>query len=89
MRSRVTAGFRRSYAELPSETQRAAERAFERVQRNPRHPSLQLKRVHTARSIVSARITDQYRALGLASEDEIAWFWIAPHHVYDKILKRL
>jgi hypothetical protein len=89
MRSRVTAAFRRRYDELPKSARDAAWRAFLRFKQNPRHPGLQFKRISGKEPIVSARVSDDYGVLGLASDDEITWFWIGPHHEYDKLLKRL
>jgi hypothetical protein len=37
--------------------------------------------------LVFARITDDYRALGEVRPDEIVWFWIGPHHEYDKLIR--
>jgi hypothetical protein len=39
------------------------------------HPSLQFKKVD---SFWSARITDDYRALGVLEGDTVIWFWIGP-----------
>jgi hypothetical protein len=89
MRSRITASFSRRYGELPLNAKEAVRRAYLRFTDNPRHPGLQLKRVSRKRPIVSARVSDDYRVLGLASGEEIAWFWVGPHHEYDKLLKRI
>jgi hypothetical protein len=35
----------------------------------------------------SIRVGLHYRALGLAKEDGIEWFWIGAHDEYDKILR--
>jgi len=36
---------------------------------------------------VSARINEDYRALGELRDDEVLWFWIGPHHEYDKLIR--
>ena len=36
----------------------------------------------------SARITDDYRAVGVKDEDTIVWFWIGTYAEYDKLLRR-
>lgn len=38
-------GFWRCYASLPGDVRQAADRAFERLRSDPRHPSLHLKKV--------------------------------------------
>ncbi len=45
MNHRATPRFWDCYQRLPEETQRLADRCYEQMQQNPRHPSLQLKRV--------------------------------------------
>ncbi|MGH2516683.1 MAG: hypothetical protein ACRDHP_13600 [Ktedonobacterales bacterium] len=37
----------------------------------------------------SARVTRQYRVLGVRSGDSIRWFWIGTHREYEKIIKGL
>jgi hypothetical protein len=37
----------------------------------------------------SVRITKDYRALGVLSEQEIVWFWIGSHSDYDDLLQRV
>ena len=55
-------------------------------QRNPNHPGLQFKQVHSTRPIYSARISLDYRALGILEGDEMIWFWIGSHADYDRLL---
>ena len=37
----------------------------------------------------SVRISTDYRALGVLGRDAIVWFWIGPHHEYDRMLGRM
>ena len=30
-----------------------------------------------------------YRAVGVIKDNEIIWFWIGSHNVYDKLLRKL
>jgi len=55
---------------------------------NPQHPSLDFKRVSQRRPVYSIRVSIDYRALGVLEQDEIVWFWIGPHHQYDKLLTK-
>jgi hypothetical protein len=73
------------YAKLPSEIQVLADKNYQLLKENPRHPSLQLKQIGR---LWSVRITDNYRALGLDSNVGIVWFWIGQHGEYEKLLKR-
>ena len=56
---------------------------------DPSHPSLEFKLVSQRRPVYSVRVSIDYRALGLLDEDEIIWFWIGPHHEYEKLLRRV
>jgi hypothetical protein len=61
-----------------------ADKAFELLKENPRHPSLQLKKNGRLRS---ARVGLQYRALGVEDAGGIIWFWIGSHADYDRLLR--
>ena len=88
MRSRATPRFWAAYRELPAEIQDLARKAYRLFCENPRHPSLQFKRIHSADPIYAVRVSLGYRALGLLEDDEIVWFWIGSHDQYDRILNR-
>ena len=89
MRSRATPRFWAAYRALPVEIQSLAQKACRLFRENPRHPSLQFKRVHDSDPIYAVRVTLDYRALGLLEDDEIVWFWIGSHAEYDRVLSRL
>ena len=88
MRSRATPRFWAAYRELPPEIRDLARKAFGLFRDNPRHPSLQFKKVHDD-SIYSVRVTLGYRALGLLEGEEVEWFWIGTHAEYDRLLENL
>lgn len=70
--------------------QEQAEKAYELWLEDPYHKSLQFKRVSQRQPIYSARISLNYRVLGLLeSGNPIYWFWIGAHDEYDDLLKRL
>ena len=46
MNSRATPRFWAAYGELPEEIQARAKNAYARFREDPRHPSLQFKKVH-------------------------------------------
>lgn len=84
MTHRATETFWKHYQHLPAAIQRLADKNFALLQRNPRHPSLQLKRVGEG---WSARVGLDYRALALQDDAGFVWVWIGPHNEYDKLLK--
>jgi len=89
VRSGATPRFWAAYRELPAEIQDAARKAYRLFRENPKHPSLQFKKVHDREPVYAVRITVAYRAVGLLENDEITWFWIGSHAEYDRLLKRL
>lgn len=89
MRSRRLPGFDTSFAALPEDVKRRATKAYRLWQDNPTHPSLHFKRVSTSRPAWSVRVDMNYRALGLARDDTIFWFWIGSHADYDRLLRNL
>jgi hypothetical protein len=85
MKSRAVASFWAGYDRLPGEVRKIADKQYRLWVENPSHPSIQFKKVGRH---WSARITDDYRAVGVKDYDTIVWFWIGTHAEYDKLLKR-
>lgn len=83
MKSSVTKGFRKKLDELPASVQEQAAKAYALWRSDPYHNSLQFKRVSQRQPIYSARISLDYRVLGLLQDDRIYWFWIGAHVEYD------
>lgn len=83
MRHVATAGFWRLYEQLPASVQRLADKSFEFLKADPRHPSLHFKKIG---QLWSARVGAHYRALAIAEEDAYVWFWIGSHDEYDRLL---
>jgi hypothetical protein len=71
------------YDALPAEVRATADRNFQVLRRNPKHPSLRFKKLG---KLWSVRIGSNYRALGTEVEDGILWIWIGTHAEYDRIL---
>jgi len=76
--------FWRHFESLPPEVQQLARENFELLKSNPRHPSLQFKRVG---SYWSVRVGRSYRALGVESSDGVLWFWIGSHEDYKRLIR--
>ena len=89
MRSRTTRRFRRAFSHLPEPIKERAREAYQRFVENPNHPGLRFKRIHPTEPIYSARVTKDYRTLGLLEDDTIIWFWIGTHADYDELISRL
>lgn len=85
MQSRVVASFWDDYNRLPKEIQKLAIKQYALWQTNPHHPSLRFKKVGPY--WWSARITEDYRAVGIMDENTIVWFFIGTHSEYNRILK--
>ena len=52
------------YRDLPDDIQDLADRKFELLKSNPRHPSLHLKKIGNKKQLWSVRVGLHYRALG-------------------------
>jgi len=61
-----------------------ADKAFELLKADPRHPSLHFKKVTR---YWSARVGLHYQTIGVNVSDGILWFWIGTHADYDKLLR--
>ena len=85
MTHRTTAAFWELYRALPKEVRDAADRRYDLLRQNPRHPSVRLKKVGVDRW--SARVTDGYRAVAIQRGNNFFWFYIGPHGGYDRVLK--
>ena len=85
MNHRATPDFWQEYRTLPPEIQELADRNYQLLCENPRHPSLHFKKIGR---LWSVRVGIHYRALAVEDGDEVAWFWIGPHSEYDQLLKR-
>ncbi len=71
------------YAKLPIEIRELANKNFERLKENHRHPSLQLKRIE---ELWSVRVGQHDRAICIDADGGIQWIWIGSHADYEKII---
>ena len=71
------------YEALPKDVRENADKNFQLLKADSRHPSLHFKRIG---SVWSVRVGDRYRALGHDVAGGIQWFWIGSHADYDKIV---
>jgi hypothetical protein len=87
--SRTTERFWKSYRRLADSIRKQARDSYRQFEKNPYHPSLHFKQVHSSRPIYSVRVNLDYRAVGIRDGEEIVWYWIGPHDEYEKLIGRL
>jgi hypothetical protein len=75
--------FWRCYEALPEPVRILADKQFQLLKTDPRHPSLHFKRVGRFHS---ARVGAHYRALAVDVPDGMLWFWIGTHADYDRVV---
>ena len=85
MKHRATASFWTKYEALDKKTRKLADKNFALLKTDPRHPSLQLKKLRS--DLWSARVGLGHRALALPSDDGFDWFWIGDHAEYDRTIE--
>jgi hypothetical protein len=71
------------YEALPKDVRDLADKSYQLLKSDSRHPSLHFKKIG---DFWSVRIGLHYRALGTAVDDGVLWFWIGSHADYDKIV---
>jgi len=85
---RANAEFWKEYRALPSDVRERADKQFAMLKVNPRHPSLNFKKLSErwGLELWSARVTLKYRALAVKVDDEYVWFWIGEHDIYEGMI---
>jgi hypothetical protein len=68
---------------LPQSVQELAHKNFALLKTNPRHPSLNLKRID---ALWSARVGLHHRVLGIDAPEGVQWIWIGSHAQYDRLI---
>jgi len=84
MRHFASPSFWELYKNLPDSIQELADKNFELLKADSKHPSLHLKKVG---KYWSARVGIKYRALGVEIDEGMLWFWIGTHAEYDKMFE--
>ena len=85
MKHRAVDSYWREYDSLPEHIRELADKAFELMKQDPKHPSLHFKNVGRC---WSARVGRHHRALAIQDAEDFVWFWIGDHDEYDRLLKR-
>ncbi len=73
-----------AYDNLPKSVQNIADKNYELLKTNPKHPSLHFKKVVVYWSV---RVGLKYRAPAVESDNDMVWFWIGSHAAYDKLIQ--
>jgi hypothetical protein len=76
--------FWESYNKLPISVRELADKNFNILKNNPKHPSLHFKQIG---KFWSVRIGRRYRALAIEESEGLIWFWIGSHTDYEEFLK--
>jgi hypothetical protein len=85
VKHRASVKFWGFFEQLPLEVQRLARDHYALLKENSRHPSLHFKKVGRFWSV---RIGIHYRAVAVEDAEDLVWFWIGHHSVYDQLIKR-
>jgi hypothetical protein len=70
------------YDALPARVRAVADKNFQLLKSDPKHPSLHFKRLG---KVWSARVGEHHRAPGHDVPGGVQWFWIGSHAEYDRI----
>jgi hypothetical protein len=84
MKHLASSSFWEAYKRLPEAVRRLADKNYALLKSDPRHPSLQFKKVGRFWSV---RVGARYRALAVEADENVIWFWIGSHADYDALLK--
>ena len=87
MISQASPRFWRLFQTLPEDVQRLAVKNYHLWRSNPSHPSLRYRRVEGREDLVTVRVGDHYRALGLLEPGLVVWIWIGSHGAYDHLIR--
>jgi hypothetical protein len=79
----TTHEFWECYRQLPEEIREIADKNYELLKADSKHPSLRFKQIG---NLWSVRVGRNYRALGFDKPEGVLWFWIGSHGNYDGIL---
>ncbi len=85
LKHQATHKFWALYDQLPKDIRQLADRNYELLSKDPKHPSLHFKTI--GRNRWSVRIGRDFRALALERDMVFSWVWIGPHNEYDRLIK--
>ena len=89
MKSHINKEFRKCFLQLPDRIKKQARDNYRMWRVNPRHASLEFKRVSQKNPVYSVRVGLGWRALGIVYEDNIIGYWIGSHEDYNKRINKV
>jgi len=81
---RATRRFWEYFDSLAEDIQNVARKNYALLKVNPRHPSLQFKKLG---KFWSARVGLNHRALAIEDGEGFIWVWIGPHDEYERLIQ--
>ncbi len=81
---RATRRFWECFDSLAEDIQNVARKHYVLLKVNPRHPSLQFKKLG---KFWSARVGLNHRALAIEDGEGFIWVWIGPHDEYERLIQ--
>jgi len=81
---RTAPRFRTLYDNLPHDIRNLADKNFGLLKGNPRHPSLQFKKIG---ELWSVRVGRTHRALAIEDGEDFIWVWIGTHDEYERMIR--
>lgn len=81
---RATRRFWAYFDSLAEDIQNVARKNYALLKVNPRHPSLQFKKLG---KFWSARVGLNHRALAIEDGEGFIWVWIGPHDEYERLIQ--
>ena len=79
--------FRKLLAALPKNVRQTARKNYNLLKQNPRHPSLDFKKLGGMPGHFSVRAGLGYRAHGKKKDNVMSWYWIGGRGDAGKIVK--
>ena len=83
MKHSASSRFWTLYRALPADVRELADKNFELLRKDARHPSLHFKNLG---KVWSARVGGHFRALAVEVDGGYHWIWIGSHADYDKLV---
>lgn len=83
-RYKRTPRFKKAFEALPEHVKKKVRKAFLLFQENPRHPSLQIKKMEGTTGIYEGRIDQKYRFTFHYEGDVVFFRDIGPHDILDE-----
>jgi hypothetical protein len=84
MKHFTTPSFWELYEKLPVSVRELADKNYDLLTQNPKHPSLHLKKANQFWSVL---VGIKYRAVAVETKEGLLWFWIGTHAEYDSFFR--